>query len=52
MFRRAAAIKARQLSKLKAKAKRANPVNRQSPQQRIESRVDLRSHVERENEIT
>jgi hypothetical protein len=50
MFRRAAALKAKQQQMLRAKAKRSNPVNRSGAEQRINSRQDLRDHITRENE--
>lgn len=51
MFKRAKQLKARQQKVAAlARSKRQNLVNRSSANNRINSRQDLRSHVQRENE--
>ena len=51
MFKRAKQLKARQLKAAAlARSKRQNSVNRSSVNSRINSRQDLRNHVQRENE--
>jgi len=51
MFKRAKQLKAKQQkAAAMARSKRVNPANRSSVNSRINSRTDLRSHVQRENE--
>ncbi len=51
MFKRAKQLKARQQKAAAlARSKKQNSVNRSSANNRINSRQDLRSHVQRENE--